>query len=473
MTAPFHDPVDQMNAAVHDADLRAALDRALGLTRRKRAAALSELPDLEGSRRIASDIRRHTLDNLGHYITSLEGALQAGGVRVHWAADGPEAVAVIQGIARAASAQRVVMSKSMVAEEISLEGGLTAAGMEVLQTDLGERVVQLAGDRPSHITAPCLHMSAGEIGRVFERTLGLPWTDDPEALSRAAASDLRSGFLAADLGITGVNLAVADSGTLVVVENEGNVRMVTTLPRVVVSVMGIEKVVPDTPAALHLLDLLGRSATGQRWPGYVTWMTPRWPAEGPGPERHVVLLDNGRSRIHRAGPYRSLLWCIRCGACMNACPVYGRVGGHAYGHTYPGPIGAALAPLLSPGPGTERLPWASTLCGECEEVCPVMIPLPGHLVRLRGDVVGRGERGHPRLLERLAFRLWSWLMGGRLRVRLSLWLHRVGERLLPRLAARIAGRLGWHGARSRPLPAVESFRARWARLAAPPEEEDR
>ncbi|MFH1531010.1 MAG: lactate utilization protein B [Pseudomonadota bacterium] len=469
MTQAFHDPVDQMNAAVHDRDLRAALDRALDLSRRKRAEALSELPDAREARQIASDIRRYTLDNIKYYLTKFEGALEGSGVRVHWAVDAGEAVATVQGIARAASARRVVMSKSMVAEEIGLERGLVDLGLEVLQTDLGERILQLAGDRPSHIIAPCLHMSAGEIGRVFERTLDLPWTDNPEALSRAATADLRRGFLEADLGITGVNLAIADSGTLVVVENEGNVRMVTTLPRVVVSVMGIEKIVPDTPAALHLLDLLGRNATGQRWPGYVTWMSPGWPGEGPGPERHVVLVDNGRSRIHGAGPYRSLLWCIRCGACMNACPVYGRVGGHAYGHVYPGPIGAALAPLLSPGPGTAQLPAASTLCGACGDVCPVMIPLPGHLVRLRGDEAARGGFGGPPLLERLAFRIWGWFMGGRLRVRLSHWLHRVAERLVPGLMSRIADRLGWHGARVRPLPAAESFRVRWSRLAPPKE----
>jgi L-lactate dehydrogenase complex protein LldF len=467
-----YDVADQMNAAVHDRDLRAALDRALGLTRRKRIEALAELPDLQLARQIASDIKRHTLDNLKYYLMRLEANLERAGVHVHWAADAAEAVATVQGIARSASAQNVVLAKSMLAEEIGLEPGLATAGLDVLQTDLGERVVQLAGDRPSHVTAPCLHMSAGEIGRVFERTLDLPWTDDPEALSRAATADLRSGFLAADMGITGVNLAIADSGTLCVVENEGNVRMVTTLPRVVVNLMGIEKVVPDSPAALHLLDLLGRNATGQRWPGYVTWMTPAWPAEGPRPERHVVLVDNGRSRIHGSGPYRSLLWCIRCGACMNSCPVYGRVGGHAYGHTYPGPIGAALAPLLTPGPETASLPAASTLCGECGDVCPVKIPLPGHLVRLRGDLEVREGFGRPRWVERLGFRVWRWFMSGRLRYRLSHWLHRVAERVVPALVTRLAARLGWHGKRSRPLPAPESFRARWARLEAPEREED-
>lgn len=472
MSRPTHDPVDQMNAAVHDGDLRAALDRALGLTRRKRAEALAELPDLQSYRQIAADIKRHTLDNLKYYITRLETALRRGGVRVHWAADAAEAVATVQGIARAAGAQRAVLAKSMLAEEIRLEPGLVAAGLDVLQTDLGERIVQLAGDRPSHVTAPCLHMSAGEIGRVFERTLGVPWTDDPEALSRAATADLRGGFLRADLGVTGVNLAVADSGTLCVVENEGNVRMVTTLPRVVVSLMGIEKVVPDMPSALHLVGLLGRNATGQRWPGYVSWLAPEWPGAGPRPERHVVFVDNGRTRIHGSGPYRSLLWCIKCGACMNACPVYGRVGGHAYGHTYPGPIGAAIAPLLSPGPDTARLPAASTLCGECGDVCPVKIPLPAHLVRLRGDAAARGGFGRPGRGERMAFRLWRWFMSGRLRYRFSHWLHRAAERLVPGLLSRIAGRLGWHGARARPLPAARSFRARWRRLEAPDRGED-
>jgi len=363
-----------------------------------------------------------------------------------------------------------VLSKSMLAEEISLERGLASAGMEVLQTDLGERVIQLADDRPSHITAPCLHLSAGEIGRIFERTLDLPWTDDAEALSRAAAADLRQGFLTADLGVTGVNLAVADSGALAVVENEGNVRMVTTLPRVVVNVMGIEKIVPDMPAALHLIDLLARNATGQRWPGYVTWMTPDWPENGPRPERHVVLVDNGRTRIHGAGPYRSLLWCIRCGACMNACPVYGRVGGHAYGHTYPGPIGAALAPLLTPRRDTALLPTASTLCGACGDVCPVKIPLTTHLVRLRGDAEARGGFGRAGMTERLAFRAWRWLMGGRVRYRVSHWLHRLAEWFAPKLMSRLAARLGWHGERARPLPAARSFRARWPRLAAAAEE---
>ena len=465
-TATHHDPVDQMNAAVHDRELREALDRALGLTREKRAEALAELPDPAKARRIASEIRRHTVDNLGHYLTRLDEVLTAGGVQVHWARDAAEAVAAVRAIAKAASVRRAVLSKSMVAEEIGLEEGLAAAGVEVLQTDLGERILQLAGDRPSHITAPCLHMSARDIGRIFEASLHVPFTEDPETLSRAAARDLRGGFLAADLGITGVNMAVADSGTLVIVENEGNVRMVTTLPRVVVSVMGIEKVVPDTASALHLLNLLGRNATGQRWPGYVTWMTPDWPGDGPRPQRHLILIDNGRTRIHQAGPYRSLLWCIRCGACMNACPVYGRVGGHAYGHVYPGPIGAALAPLLDPGPGTARLPAASTLCGECAEVCPVMIPLPDHLVRLRGDPVAMGGFGQPGLLERLSFRIWRWVMRGRLRYRLSHLAHRIAVRLFPGLVQRIAARLGWAGQRAAPLPAARPFRTRWPRLDA-------
>ncbi|MBM4370661.1 MAG: lactate utilization protein [Deltaproteobacteria bacterium] len=464
----WRDPLEQMDAAVLDRSLREALDRALGLARRKRDDAMEELPDPAAARRRAAEIRRYAVDNLGALLRRLEDALEAGGVRVHWARDAAEAVSAVCRVAEAAGVRTAALSKSMVAEELGLEKALTGAGIEVVQTDLGERILQLSQDRPSHITAPCLHLRAEDVGRIFERTLGTPFSDDPERLSRAAAADLRPRFLSADLGITGVNVAVADSGTLVIVENEGNVRMVTTLPRILVSVTGIEKVVPDRAAALDLLQLLGRSATGQRWPGYITWMPPAWPREGPRPERHVVLVDNGRSRVHASGRYRSLLWCIRCGACMNACPVYGRVGGHAYGTVIPGPVGAALSPLLAPGPGTARLPQASSLCGECANICPVMIPLHSHLVHLRGDPAALGGHGGPGPRERLSFRLWRWFMGGRRRYGLSLWLHRMAERLAPRLVGRVAARLGWGGLRLRPRPAEVPFRARWRVLSNRP-----
>jgi L-lactate dehydrogenase complex protein LldF len=447
-----------MNKAVQDTRLRAALDKALGLVQHKRRVMLQELPDQEEARQRVSDLRRYSVDNAGALLQAFEAKLQEGGITVHWAADALDAAEVLLDIAKRHGVTSAVFAKSMLAEELEIEHALKTTGVEVFQTDLGERVVQLAGQKPSHITAPCLHMSAAMIGQLFHDKLGIPYTEDATELTLAARVDLRKAFFAAGLGVSGANLGIAESGTIVLVENEGNIRMTTLMPPVLVSFMGIEKVVPDLESAHSVLNLLAKNATGQRLPGYVSFITPDWPGDGLPIERHVVLVDAGRTRIFGDGGHRSLLWCIRCGACQNTCPVYGRVGGHAYGHTYSGPIGACLAPLLSPSDDNEKLPFASSLCGACGEVCPAKIPLPAHLLRLRATKVAKG-RGTP-LVQRLGFRVWRFFMQSTFAYNLSLFFHRLGQALLPGLVHAIAGRLGWHSRRR--IPRVgKSFRAQW------------
>jgi L-lactate dehydrogenase complex protein LldF len=453
-----------MGSAVHYPQLRAALDKALGLVQHKREVILGELPSVEEARQRLSDVRRYGVDNAGALLQQFEAQLQDGGVTVHWAADSEDAAAVLLEIAKRRQITTSVFAKSMLAEELELEHTLRATGVEVFQTDLGERVVQLAGQRPSHITAPCLHMSAAMIGQLFHDKLGIPYTEDAVQLTMAAREDLRQAFFAAGLGVTGANLGIAESGTIVLVENEGNIRMATLMPPVLVTFMGIEKVVPDLESAHTVLNLLAKNATGQRLPGYVSFLTPDWPGDGQPIERHVVMVDAGRTAIYNDGAQRSLLWCIRCGACQNVCPVYGRVGGHAYGHAYSGPIGACLAPLLSPGPDTEKLPFASSLCGACGEVCPAKIPLPRHLLHLRAAKVAR-RRGTP-LMERLGFRIWRFFMQSLFAYKLSLFFHRLGQALVPGLVHAIAGRLGWHSRRR--IPKVgKSFRALWKKGRRP------
>lgn len=382
------DFVRTSEAALRDAALQGALRTAMVRAREKHRAAQAEVPDWQGLRAHAQAVKRQTLGSLADYLTQLEDQVRAAGGRVHWARDAGEAVRVVIEITRGAG-RRVVKSKSMATEEIDLNEHLIRAGLEVVETDLGEYLIQLAGEKPSHIVGPAIHKTVESIAELLVRTLGIRYTTAPHELTAAVRRVLRSRFLEADIGISGVNFAVAETGTLVIVENEGNARLVTTLPRVHIALMGVEKVIPRLADLGVFLTLLPRAATGQRMSSYVSLISgPRRPGERDGPEElHLVIMDNGRSRIHADPVMREALSCIRCGACLDVCPVFERTGGHAYQSVYSGPIGAVLTPLTRGLQEAGTLPFASSLCGACGEVCPVKIDLPGLLLELRSRVV--------------------------------------------------------------------------------------
>ncbi|HET7157760.1 MAG TPA: LutB/LldF family L-lactate oxidation iron-sulfur protein, partial [Burkholderiales bacterium] len=330
------------------------------------------------------------------------------GATIHRARDAAEANSIICGLVQERNARVVVKSKSMTTEETHLNDALEAAGMQVVETDLGEYIIQLAKEPPSHIIAPAIHKTRQQIGALFTAELGMPPTDDVDQMTSTARATLRDRFAAADVGISGVNFAIAETGTIVIVENEGNIRLTTSLPRLHIAVMGIEKVIPRFADLDVFLKLLPRSGTGQRLTTYQSFITgtKRHPTDEGPDEVHIVLLDNGRSRMLAHPVTRQSLACIRCGACLNACPVYQQVGGHAYGSVYPGPIGAVITPQLMGIEKAAQLPYASSLCGACREVCPVKIDIPRLLLHLRGEISPR--KGS--LSERLAFKLWARVM---------------------------------------------------------------
>ena len=391
-------------AALADTQLRHNLAHATGTIRDKRARVVAEVAEWEDLRTAGAAIKDRTLHDLASYLLQLEASLTAAGATVHWARDAAEANAVVAAVAKAHGVDEVVKVKSMATQEIGLNEALAEEGIAAWETDLAELIVQLGDDLPSHILVPAIHRNRAEIRQIFRERMagaGRPapddLTDDPAELAGAARLHLREKFLRARVAVSGANFAVAETGTLVVVESEGNGRMCLTLPEVLVSVVGIEKVVPTWQDLDVFLRLLPRSSTGERMNPYTSTWTGVTPGDGPQ-EVHVVLLDNGRTRALADEVGRQALRCIRCSACLNVCPVYERVGGHAYGSVYPGPIGAILNPLMK-GVGvdaqTDSLPYASSLCGACYEVCPVKIDIPSVLVDLRAQVVDAHRGGVP------------------------------------------------------------------------------
>src|SRR5690349_7624550 len=417
-TIPFYERVEE---ALHDQTLQTALNRATTRFVANRATALDALADADALRDQARAVRAKALARLDELLERLADQVEARGGHVCWAEDGAAAREYIINLARERGVRMAVKSKSMASEEIHLNHALEQAGVEVVETDLGEYIIQLAGETPSHIVAPAIHKTREQVAALFEQHLGMPPTQDIPTIAQTARRALRQRFMQAEMGISGVNFGVAESGAIVLVTNEGNGRLTTTTPRIHVAVMGIERMVESIDDLGVLLQVLARSATGQRLSVYTNIVSgPARPGEPDGPDEfHLSLLDNGRSRI-LGGAYAEALLCIRCGACLNACPVYQSIGGHAYGGVYSGPIGAVLTPLLQPElPDVHKLPQASSLCGACQAACPVRIAIPELLLRLRADAV---SAGHADPAERAVIAGWKATMLNPRMYRMSGWL---------------------------------------------------
>jgi L-lactate dehydrogenase complex protein LldF len=440
--------------------LRTNLRHATDTIRAKRARVVAELPDWEELRSAGKAIKEDVLAHLDRYLVEFEAAVQRAGGHVHWARDAAEANAVVVDVARRHGADEVVKVKSLTTDEIALNAALADAGIHALETDFAELILQLDGDWSSHILVPAIHRNRTEIRDLFARTIapGIS-SNEPADLAEASRLYLRERFLAARVGVSGANFGIAETGTVCVVESEGNGRMCTTLPPVLVTILGIEKLLPRFADLEVFLQLLPRSSTGERMNPYTSLWTGVTDGDGPQ-ELHVVLLDNGRTRALADTVGRQALHCIRCSACLNVCPVYSRTGGHAYGSVYPGPIGAILTPQLQGIEKHASLPYASSLCGACYEVCPVKIDIPRVLVHLREQAV---EATAP-ARERAAMGLAGWLFGGPRRLALA---ERAGSAAL-RMRSH-TGRLrrlppplgGWSGARDLKTPVGTSFRAWW------------
>ena len=451
--------------ALNDGFLRQALSIATTKFIDLRREAFDDFPEGDALRERARQIKEATLQRLDHYLEELIDNVERLGGHLHYADTAEDARRIILDIARRTGARLAVKSKSMATEEIELNDALLAAGVTPVETDLGEYIIQLAHEKPSHIIAPAIHKTKGQVAELFARELKRQVAADPEELTRIARAELRDKFLKADLGITGANFAVASTGTIVLVTNEGNGRMVTSLPRVHVAVMGVEKVVPSMSDLVVFLAILAKSATGQKLSSYTTLVQgPRRVGELEGAEEfHLVLLDNGRVK-QIAGTLREALSCLRCGACLNVCPVYRQIGGHAYGYTYPGPIGILLTAMQHGQGAVKELAHASSLCGACAEACPVKIDIPRMLIELRKENV---EHAVAPRAERLAFRLSARLLT-------MPWLYRLAAplgRLLQRPFARagVIRRLPlvfgeWTRTRDLPAIAPRTFSERWAEL---------
>ncbi|MFD7657805.1 LutB/LldF family L-lactate oxidation iron-sulfur protein [Actinosynnema sp. NPDC059797] len=453
--------------ALHDTQLRRNLGHATSTIRDKRAAAVSELDDWEELRRTGEAVKRATMVRLDEHLERLEHEVTSRGGRVHWARDANDANRIVTDLVRATGESEVVKVKSMVTQEIGLNEALAGAGIAAYETDLAELIVQLGGDLPSHILVPAIHRNRAEIREIFLRAMpgaDPDLTSDPRELAMAARAHLRERFLRAKVAISGANFGVADTGTLVVVESEGNGRMCLTLPDTLITIMGIEKVVPTWADLEVFLQLLPRSSTGERMNPYTSTWTGVTPGDGPQ-QFHLVLLDNGRTATLADEVGRDALHCIKCSACLNVCPVYERAGGHAYGSVYPGPIGAVLTPQLTGVEDNATLPYASSLCGACFDVCPVRIDIPSLLVRLRAKHVDANRSGIPGA-EAVAMAAAAWVMSSPGRFAAAGRASRVG-RLLGRRTGRISvlppPLSAWTASRDLPRPPKETFREWWQR----------
>ncbi len=434
------------------------------------ADAYRQLPEGPDLRLKAHDIRMESIENLDILLDRLAQAIEQNGGHVFFAPDADSAITYLLTVAKENNVQRVVKGKSMVSEEVGFNDAFDEAGIEVMETDLGEYIVQLAGEHPSHIIAPAIHKTRSEIGRLFADTIGTPYTDDPPTLTQAARKALRDKFLAADMGLSGCNLACAETGHITTVSNEGNIRMASTLPRVHVALMGMERVIARLEDHDVLFRLLSRGAAAQNMATYVSYVGgPRRPEQTDGPDAfHLVILDNGRSKILADPRYREMLCCIRCAACLNVCPVYRKIGGHAYGYPYSGPVGAVVTPLLVGINRARHLCQGETLCGACRDACPINIDLPRMLLELRAQLA-EGDRqwsvdcANP--FEKFVYRMWSTIIGQRRRYDLALRMGRFLQKWMPSKNGMIR-RLplpadGWTRGRDMKPLARQNFHERW------------
>ncbi|WP_299953453.1 LutB/LldF family L-lactate oxidation iron-sulfur protein [uncultured Modestobacter sp.] len=459
---------DAARGALRNGQLRANLGHATSTIRGKRANVVGELPDWEQLRAAGKALKTATMARLDEHLEELERQVTARGGVVHWARDANEANEIVTRLVQATGTSEVVKVKSMATQEIGLNEALEAAGLDVFETDLAELIVQLGEDSPSHILVPAIHKNRAEIREIFARTIpgvdpGL--TDDPRQLAMAARAHLRERFLRARVAVSGANFGVAETGTLTVVESEGNGRMCLTLPETLITVMGIEKVVPTWRDLEVFLQLLPRSSTGERMNPYTSAWAGVTPGDGPQ-EFHLVLLDNGRTAVLADEVGREALHCIRCSACLNVCPVYERAGGHSYGSVYPGPIGAVLSPMLTGVEDNASLPYASSLCGACYDVCPVAIDIPSILVHLRGEHVEAVARDRDRpTAEAVAFRGLAKAMSHPRLWHLAQRAARLG-RLVSRGRPTLPNALpppisGWTRSRDLPTPPTKTFVQQW------------
>jgi L-lactate dehydrogenase complex protein LldF len=472
MTRPVADPrafKENARQALANAAQRRSFRDAMDFLTERRALQFPSPTDFQRLRNLGEAIRKHALARLPDLLEQLETRLSANGIVVHWAQDAAQANQIFLDIARRHGAQGMVKGKSMVSEEIELNHRMAEQGIRCLETDMGEFILQLDGDRPSHIIMPAIHKTKADVAKIFARHLAQPYTEDVNELIAMARRALRDEFRNAKIGVSGVNFMVAQTGSLVLVENEGNGRFATTVPDVHIAITGIEKVIERLEHVAPLYSLLTRSATGQSVTTYLNIISgPRRPGEKDGPkEVHLILLDNGRSQAYREANFRATLQCIRCGACMNHCPVYARVGGLSYGTTYPGPIGAIISPHLMNLEATKDLPTASSLCGACGEVCPVGIPIPKMLMRLReaarrvDPATGQGEPlkgqgGARTFIEVMAWKLWRAVYAHPSRYRMFAWIASRLRWLAP------ARQAGWTQSRATLRPAPRSLREQLA-----------
>ncbi|MDX2154555.1 MAG: LutB/LldF family L-lactate oxidation iron-sulfur protein [Bryobacteraceae bacterium] len=459
-------------ATLADANLQLAIYAATGRLMEKRKSSIDErdLPDYQELRSHAHELKKHTIENLDFYLEQFEENVNAHGGKVVYCRDGTEVADFVLNLAKERGARLVVKSKSMTTEEIDLNERLEQHDLEAVETDLGEYILQLAHQKPYHIVAPALHLTRYDVADIFTDKLAVERETVPEKQTLIARSVLREKFLAADIGITGANFLVADSGAVVLVENEGNARLTHSAPKIHIAIAGIEKLIPRAQDLATFLKLLGRSATGQPLTVYTSMVSgPRRHQEIDGPDEfYVVLLDNGRTKLIADREKRESLYCIRCGACLNHCPVYRKIGGHSYPWVYSGPIGAIITPQYMGVTKDPWLPFASSLCGACYEVCPVKINIPKLLLELRSEVVKAKARDGKDRLEKAAFRLWAWVMR---RPKLYEMLGMMGAGLFPESGSRwlrhVPGLLdfgplrAWLSQRDLPRPAARSFRQQW------------
>ncbi len=457
---------DAARTALRDGQLRANLGHATTTIRNKRAKVVDEVPDWGQLRAAGKAIKQSTMARLDELLVQLEEQVTARGGTVHWARDANEANEIVTRLVQATGAREVVKVKSMATQEIGLNEALEAAGIDAFETDLAELIVQLGDDKPSHILVPAIHKNRAEIREIFLRTMedvDPELTDEPRKLAMAARKHLRERFLRAEVAISGANFAFAETGTLAVVESEGNGRMCLTLPKTLITVMGIEKLLPTWRDLEVFLQLLPRSSTGERMNPYTSLWAGVTPGDGPQ-DFHLVLLDNGRTAVLADEVGREALHCIRCSACLNVCPVYERTGGHAYGSVYPGPIGAVLSPQLTGVEDNASLPYASSLCGACYEVCPVAIDIPSILVHLRAEHVEAQQRATP---EGVAFKALAKIMADPRLWRMAQRAAGLG-RLLSRGKPTMPNAMppplsGWTRSRDLPTPPKQTFTQAWLR----------